>query len=194
MRRCASPVSNNARIGTSSAPSHARAIHATLPGAAISATQPRSQTRIRRLAWLLAFVAVDQWLKWLVRTRMIPGDSLPLIPHVLHLTLVQNTGAAFGLLRGAGPLLILISVAVVAVLAWSLRQTAGGGALVQRLHRLSLWLVLSGAVGNLIDRLRFGYVIDFIDLRVWPVFNLADSAITVGMGLLIWTMLRGTRI
>jgi len=141
--------------------------------------------------WWLAFVAVDQWLKWLVRTRMLPGDSIPLIPHVLHLTSVHNTGAAFGLLRGAGPLLILISVAVVIVLALSLRHAPDDSAILRRLYRLGIWLVLSGAVGNLIDRLRFGYVIDFIDLRVWPVFNLADSAITVGMGLLVWTILRG---
>ncbi len=159
----------------------------------MSASQPRLHALVRQLVWIPAVAAALQWLKRLVRTRMLPGDSIPLIPHVLHLTSVQNTGAAFGLLRGAGPLLILVSVAVVIVLALSLRQAPDDSAILRRLYRLGIWLVLSGAVGNLIDRLRFGYVIDFIDLRVWPVFNLADSAITVGMSLLVWTILRGKR-
>ena len=143
-----------------------------------------------RVLFVLGFVGADQWLKWLVRTRMTPGDSIPLIPHGLHLTYVQNTGAAFGLLRGTGQLLILISVIVVMVLAWSLRQHDTARAPAHRLYRAGMLLVLSGAVGNLIDRVRFGYVIDFLDLRVWPVFNLADSAITIGMGLLLWAMWR----
>ena len=166
----------------------------------------------------MLFVCADQWLKWLVRHRMSPGESIPLLTGCLHLTYVQNTGAAFGMLRGAGPLLVLLSVAVIGALAYSLRRdaqirtndpstraTVSGRGLAQdsasqaiaaRLHwpwrcrQWGTWLILAGALGNLIDRLWFGHVIDFIDLRVWPVFNLADSAISVGIGLLLWGILR----
>lgn len=144
-------------------------------------------------AFLLLFLCADQWLKWLVQTRMAPGESIPLLPF-LHLTYVQNTGAAFGLLRGAGPLLILISVAVIWVLASSLRQEnprATAGPL--RWQRYGMFLILGGALGNVVDRIRLGYVVDFVDLLVWPVFNLADSAITVGIGLLLWGMWRSAR-
>ena len=132
-------------------------------------------------------LAADQLTKALVASRFIPGESLPLIPQILHLTYVQNTGAAFGLFKGRQLVFVAVSVAVVAWILWEFgrqRGTAG---------RLNLWaagLVLGGAVGNLVDRLRLGYVVDFIDVRVWPVFNIGDSAITIGVTLLIWQSLR----
>lgn len=106
---------------------------------------------------------------------------MPLIPSVLHLTYVQNTGAAFGLWRGSCGVFVLVSVIIA---AWVLME------LMQRRYRrwpipLGLSLILGGALGNLIDRVRVGYVIDFLDVRVWPVFNVADSAISVGVGLLL---------
>ena len=124
---------------------------------------------------------------------MEPGATIPLLPF-LHLTYVQNTGAAFGLLRGAGPLLILISLAVIVTLMRSLRQEAPQAQdLPARCQRYGMILILGGALGNLIDRIRLGYVVDFVDLRVWPVFNLADSAITIGIALLVWGMLQSAR-
>ena len=123
---------------------------------------------------------------------MTPGESIPLIPHVLHLTYVQNTGAAFGVLRNTGPLLVLVSLAVIVVLTLALcrddpaRETSPTA----RWRRAGMVLMLGGAVGNVIDRLWLGYVVDVVDLRVWPVFNLADSAITIGIGLWLWSMLR----
>ena len=139
--------------------------------------------------FLILFLCADQWLKWLVQTRMTPGETIPLLPF-LYVTYVRNTGAAFGLLRGAGPLLILVSVAVILVLASSLRRDASSAATdgPSRCQRYGMMLILGGAAGNLMDRVRLGYVVDFVDLRVWPVFNLADSAITVGIGLLLWGM------
>lgn len=126
---------------------------------------------------------------------MVPGDSIPLIHGVLHLTYVQNTGAAFGVLRHTGPLLVLISFVVIVVLTSALRQAQHerGESWSARLRRYGMILMLAGAMGNVVDRLWLGYVVDFVDLRVWPVFNLADSAISVGIGLWLWSLLQEAR-
>lgn len=110
--------------------------------------------------------------------------SLPVIPRIFHLTLVHNTGAAFGILKGGTFLLagvtIFCLVAIFVLLnnkkLWS-RFFAGP---LDNWFVLAFGLILGGACGNLLDRLHFSYVIDFLDFRIWPVFNLADSAITVG--------------
>lgn len=143
---------------------------------------------IKMRPWLVAglTLACDQISKWAIRTTFLPQHSLPILPGIFHLTYVRNTGAAFSLFQGQGTILIFISVAVAGWMMWELlyqprasRPTPG-----------ALGLILGGAVGNLIDRLRFGYVEDFIDLRVWPVFNVADSAITIGVTWLIWKTVR----
>ncbi len=102
----------------------------------------------------------------------------PVLPNIFHLTLVHNAGVAFGLLQGCGLLITLVTCAVIVGLWWS------------RLFTLSTGLILGGAIGNLIDRLRIGAVIDFLDFRIWPVFNLADSCITVGAVLMAWQILK----
>lgn len=117
--------------------------------------------------------------------------SIPLLRRVFSLTYTTNTGVAFGLFPDQGVLFIFIALVVVTVIIVYYRHLPHGYGLV----RLALGLQLGGALGNLIDRLRQGYVIDFIDvnfwpLHNWPVFNLADSAIVVGVGLLALTMLR----
>ena len=140
-----------------------------------------------RTAWSIAGVTllIDQLTKSAVSTLLAPGQSVPLIPSVLHLTYVQNTGAAFGLLKGMTALFILLSL-VVAV--WIIVEVRSKPAL--PLSRLwALALVLGGAVGNLMDRVRHGYVVDFLDVRIWPVFNVADSAVTIGVGLLLLPLL-----
>ena len=141
--------------------------------------------------WLLGglTLGVDQVTKHVVATTFAPNDSLPLLPSILHLSYIRNTGAAFGLFKGQQDLFILLSAIVVLWIAWELvvRPSASPRILT------GCALILGGAVGNLIDRVRFGYVIDFIDLRVWPVFNIADSAITIGLGLLLWQSFQHTR-
>ena len=130
---------------------------------------------------LAALIAADQALKLAVRSTFAPGQSAPLLPPVVYLTYVQNTGMAFGLFRGFPYVFVALAVVVA---AWIVRELASS-------HdrdpwtRWALVLVLGGAIGNLIDRVRLGFVTDFIDLRVWPVFNLADSCITVGVALLV---------
>jgi len=131
----------------------------------------------------VAVVAVDQALKALVDRLVTAGVSIPLIPPVLFLTNVRNPGIAFSALPGI-PLIIpaVISLTLIFILfynkdRWADRRTAQHG----------VALLAGGAIGNLIDRVRLGAVIDYLDLRVWPVFNLADVAITVGAALLILT-------
>ena len=147
------------------------------------AKQP-AQPLFRRV-WLLAvsilIILADQAVKAWVTSTFTPGQTLPMLPPVLHLTYEQNTGAAFGLFRGYLFICIFFSAVVISWILWSALR----GNTVAKLLEWGAALILGGAVGNLIDRVRLGYVIDFIDLRVWPVFNIADSAITVGVGLVI---------
>ena len=120
---------------------------------------------------------------------MAPGESVPLLPPLLSLTYVQNTGAAFGLFRGQRLLFIFLAIGIA---AWILREMLTAPAP----GRGAAWgfaLVLGGSAGNLIDRLRVGYVIDFLDFHVWPVFNVADAAITIGVALLLWGTVRPRR-
>ncbi|SHF67494.1 signal peptidase II . Aspartic peptidase. MEROPS family A08 [Desulfofundulus australicus DSM 11792] len=141
--------------------------------------------------WLTALIVlvVDQFSKGLVQYLMYEGQSVPVIPHVFHLTYVRNPGAAFGLFAHRTAFFIVATLLVVAgAVAGALRLPPG-----HRLLRLSLGLVVGGAIGNLIDRLRFGLVVDFLDFRIWPVFNLADTAIVTGAFLLLYTLWREER-
>ena len=135
-------------------------------------------------ALAFAVIAVDHVTKTVVADRFLPGESRIVVPHVLYLTYVQNYHGAFGLF-GTHPLLLTAAASAVLVsfYLWYRRE---GAAL--QVH-VAFALIFGGAVGNIIDRLRFGYVHDFIDFRVWPVFNVADSAITIGVGLLLLQML-----
>jgi len=134
----------------------------------------------------LSVIILDQFTKLLVTRELLLSQSIPLMKGVFHLTLVHNRGAAFGILKNQTPLFILVSIIAVILIYFALR-----GKQYKKLsvYNISLAFILSGALGNLIDRLRFGYVIDFLDFRVWPVFNVADSAITIGAILLGYSVL-----
>jgi signal peptidase II len=142
--------------------------------------------------WIVAaaVVVLDQWTKMLVqRSLPLNGEPLPLIPGVVYLTHVHNTGMAFGRFSGAGPVLIVAAVAAaVAIIVYRAQLLGREGAL-HPLLNLGLALPLGGAVGNMIDRVRLGHVVDFVDLRWWPVFNVADSGITIGGVLLVYYFL-----
>jgi signal peptidase II len=138
---------------------------------------------------LLVLVA-DQISKYLVLSNLAPGQSwspvTSLTPWV-SITHVTNTGAAFGLFQDQGPLFAVIAVIVVAAIIFYYRQLPAG----QWWIKASLGLQLGGALGNLLDRLRLDYkVIDFIDFKIWPVFNLADSSIVIGVAILAYYLLR----
>ncbi|MBC7105761.1 MAG: signal peptidase II [Firmicutes bacterium] len=138
--------------------------------------------------WLFAGVlAADQASKLAVRHFLPPGTSYPVLPPWLFLTHVANPGAAFGLLPHRTWLSIGVSVVVLLAagalpLFW--RQAPGK-------VRTGLAALAAGTLGNLVDRLAAGRVVDFIDLRVWPVFNLADVAVVAGLGLVAWVWLGG---
>lgn len=136
-----------------------------------------------RLSYALAFivVVVDQLSKWQVQSSMELGQSIPWISGVFHITYVHNTGAAFGLFRGKQ--LWLAGVGILALIViWAMRKS-----IVREGRKIEMCyaLIWGGAAGNVIDRLLYGQVIDFLDARVWPVFNLADTAISIGVGGLI---------
>jgi signal peptidase II len=135
-------------------------------------------------------IAADQASKWWVQRSLPLGISRPLLADVLKLTHVHNTGSAFSLFQGGSGWLILVSViALVAITRyWLELQRRGEG--ISPVLLVGLALPWGGAAGNLIDRIRFGYVVDFLELPLWPVFNVADSAITLGALLLIFHFLR----
>jgi len=133
---------------------------------------------------VLSVILLDQTTKFLALRFLQLHTPVPLIKNFLNLTLVHNRGAAFGLLQNQLLLFVLISLFAVGLIIYSLKSKANSIIL-----KLSLSLILGGAIGNLIDRLRFGFVVDFLDLRVWPVFNIADSVITLAAVALTWELL-----
>ena len=129
---------------------------------------------------------LDRVTKIAAANNLSYGRSIKILPNIFHFTFILNKGTAFGLLRGQNAALALLSVlAITLIIFYVLKRKSLGLAV-----SLALGLILGGAMGNLFDRMRFGYVIDFLDFRVWPVFNVADSAITIGIAILAWNILR----
>jgi len=143
----------------------------------------------------LAVLLLDQWTKGLITRSFEVHQSTPVVANLFDLTYVRNSGAAFGLFASVDSsvkAIVLNSVAVLVFLvvsAYALRSSHKSIRL-----QLGFALILGGAVGNLLDRVRFGYVVDFLDFSIsghhWPAFNVADSAICIGVGLLFLDMLR----
>ncbi len=137
-------------------------------------------------ALFVPVLVLDQLTKWLVLRSLDPFEPVAVTPF-FNLVLVWNRGVTFGMFREAGAwgpwLLTAAALAIGGFLVYWLRRET------RRLARLALWLVLAGALGNVVDRLRFGAVVDFLDFHVsgyhWPAFNVADSAIVVGAGLIL---------
>ena len=149
-------------------------------------------------AWLpisAGVIGLDQLTKWLIQQILAFGQSIRVLPF-FNLVLVYNPGAAFSFLSSAAGwqrhLFVAIALAASVLIVYLLRKYAH-----DRMFCFALSLILGGAIGNLIDRLLLGAVVDFLDVHAfgyhWPAFNLADSAITLGAGLLIWDSLRRPR-
>jgi len=138
----------------------------------------------------LSILFTDRLTKLLATQNLLLNQSVPLIKGIFHLTLIHNRGAAFGILKNQIPLFIFISILAVILIYLALRNNKYKK---YSFYNISLALILAGALGNLIDRLRLGYVIDFLDFRIWPVFNIADSAITIGAVLLGYAILKSER-
>ncbi len=135
----------------------------------------------------LVVVVCDQVSKWAVSTRMVRGVPVPVIGHVLYLTPTYNTGGAFSLFQARNTVFIVIAGLAILALVYAYQRMQRR----ELLPTAAMSLALGGAVGNLLDRIRLGHVVDFFDLRWWPVFNIADSAISVGICLLAWHFLFG---
>ena len=137
----------------------------------------------------LLLVTADQLSKLGIRSNLVIGESLFEVGF-FRLTRVHNTGAVFGLFQGQSfPLTIIASVGVAALLLYALFFHRTLPFLGNRLGRLALGLVLGGTVGNLIDRIYLGYVTDFIAVSIWPAFNIADSAVVVGITILAYSLI-----
>ncbi len=151
--------------------------------------------RIHYLVISLVVLVLDVWTKWLVATHISLHETISLVPNLFEIVHVRNTGAAFGigansdsqlvpLLLNAGALAVFFVVVVYAI------RTA----VTDRVLQVGLHLILGGAIGNLFDRFRLGYVVDFLDVYIrdhhWPAFNVADSAICIGIALLFLDMRR----
>lgn len=137
------------------------------------------------LAFVLVIV-VDQLTKYFVVTHFALGESVPVIEGIFHWTYILNPGAAFGMLEGSRWLFVVIALAVIGGIWFCRRAIRSEGPMTE-------WgaaLFAGGAVGNLIDRTLHGMVIDFFDFRIWPVFNVADIAICVGVGMILWNTIR----
>jgi signal peptidase II len=149
--------------------------------------------RVHYLILSAVIIVLDLWTKLLVVRRIDLHEAIPIIPNFFQLVHVRNTGAAFGIGANASskivPLFLNMGAIAVfcVVVVYALRSS-----ITDRVLQTGLHLILGGAIGNLIDRFRFGYVVDFLDVYVrnhhWPAFNVADSAICIGIGLLFLDM------
>jgi len=147
----------------------------------------KSAATYRWFALAAAIILADQLVKWAVLANYAPGEAHP-ITGFFNLVLVFNRGAAFSFLASAGgwqaPLFIVFALVASGIVSWLIVKDPR-----KNLFCLGLALILGGALGNLVDRLRFGHVVDFLDFHAmgwhWPAFNVADSAITVGALILV---------
>ena len=153
------------------------------------------QGRLRYLFLVLAILILDRWTKAWIQSRFDLSESATVIDGFFNITYVRNTGVAFGIFSSISSpaktllLSVFTAFAAVIVIAYSVRNPAG-----HRLLQVALALILGGALGNLYDRLAYGYVVDFLEFYIrtyhWPAFNVADSAITIGVALLALEIIR----
>ena len=125
----------------------------------------------------LIIILSDQFTKFLIRKNFQVNESISIIKNILNLTYITNTGSAFGLLKNLNLFFIIFSIIVIIVIFYVIKNVKEN----EKFLQFAFGLLLGGTAGNLIDRLIFGKVTDFIDFRIWPVFNVADSAVTVSV-------------
>ncbi len=144
------------------------------------------------IAIMVLAVFLDQLTKYLTILFLKPVDTLPIIEDVLHLTYVENTGAAFGMMKDQRWLFMIVStVAIIALLIYLFKKKTQ-----PKLENLAIAFIVGGGIGNMIDRVLLGYVVDMIDFRLinFAVFNVADSFVCVGAGLLmLYIILSGVK-
>ena len=131
----------------------------------------------------LIIIIIDQVAKFLIKTNFQLNQTLPIISNIFHLTYIHNFGAGFGILQHQKYFLIFISIIVIGFIFYYLDRIRNN----ERLLQMLVGFVLGGTIGNLTDRIINGYVIDFLDFGIWPIFNFADSFVTIGViGLIVY--------
>src|SRR5215813_8357484 len=151
--------------------------------------------RLPYVLLVFATLALDRWTKLLIQKRFELNESIPVVDGFFNITYVRNTGVAFGIFSSISSpaksvlLSVFTAFAAAVVITYSVRSPARN-----RLLQVALSLILGGALGNLYDRLTYGYVVDFLEFYAgsyhWPSFNVADSAISIGVGLLAIEIIR----
>lgn len=129
---------------------------------------------------------VDQTFKAYFIRLILKDETIPLVKDIFHITLVYNTGGAFGIFQNRSGFFVAVSVVAIIFLAAFYARLKRK----RLIYKIAIPLILGGAASNLVDRLRFGFVIDYLDFRVWPVFNIADASISVGVCLLLLNSFR----
>ncbi|WP_084280947.1 signal peptidase II [Alkaliphilus transvaalensis] len=135
---------------------------------------------------IISVIILDLITKYWAINQLQPVGSIPVIENIFHLTYVENRGAAFGMLQNQRLFFIIMTTAItLGVIIFILKNKN-----MHLLLKIGLSLVVGGAIGNLIDRIRYGYVVDLFDFRIWPVFNIADCGVVVGALLISYIILK----
>ncbi len=145
--------------------------------------------RIKSYSYIfVGIIGLDQLSKLWIQQSLLYGQSKAVIGQFFQFTLHHNPGVAFGLARQMPWLVMVVSIVfITGLILYTIHQTLDSKHTV--INTLPLWFISAGAISNLVDRIRYGHVVDFIDLGFWPVFNIADSAITCGAIFLIYCIL-----
>jgi signal peptidase II len=146
---------------------------------------------IKYLGFIIGLLLLDQGSKYLITSNMSLSETIPVINNFFHITYVENPGAAFGMLAYKTPLFIGLTFVVVIAMFYYLSKLEFNSVF----NKITIGMLIAGAIGNLIDRLRTGMVIDFLDFRgIWPfVFNVADILICVGVALLLFEVIKSAK-
>lgn len=136
--------------------------------------------RVELVIALLAAFALDRLTKWWALAVLRKEGTIQVIPNIFHLTFTINSGAAFSILSGKNAFLIFLSLCVILFIIYSYFRLPAS-----RTTSIAVGLILGGAVSNLMDRFLLSGIVDFLDFRIWPIFNVADSAISIGVVLII---------
>jgi signal peptidase II len=134
---------------------------------------------------LAGIIIIDQVTKYFAYVYLQPQSVIPVINNVFYLNYVENRGAAFGILQNRVWFLAVITVIIIAAAGYYIYKNPQ----LTVITKYSIALIMGGAIGNLIDRVRIGYVIDFFDFVIWPVFNVADMSVVVGTIILVFILL-----
>ena len=142
--------------------------------------------KTQSIAYLgILIILIDQLTKYLAKSNLELHQSIPIIKDFFHITLTTNTGIGFGLLKNNNDLLTFITISIIGFILFYYDELPKKGP-----AQISIALIISGAFSNLIDRLFFGHIIDFIDFIIWPIFNIADVCITMGILYLVFYYLK----